>query len=83
MHFTTCYVHEAYWIPEPPFIRSGIDLKDYFLSFEMIPNMTYFRVRLGEFQEYRHLRCKSSKSGIYNFLSQFGYAESKNGGYQK
>ena len=23
------------------------------------------------------------KSGIYDFLSQFGYAESKNGGYQK
>ena len=25
-----------------PFIKSGIDLKDYFLSFKMIPNMTYF-----------------------------------------
>ena len=23
------------------------------------------------------------KSGIYDFLSQFGHAESKNGGYQK
>ena len=23
------------------------------------------------------------KHGIYDFLSQFGYAESKNGGYQK
>ena len=23
------------------------------------------------------------KSGIYGFLSQFGHAESKNGGYQK
>ena len=23
------------------------------------------------------------KSGIYDFLSQFEYAESKNGGYQK
>ena len=23
------------------------------------------------------------KGGIYDFLSQFGYAESKNGGYQK
>ena len=31
-----------------PFIRSGIDLIDYFLSFKMIPNLMYFLVDKGE-----------------------------------
>ena len=40
-------------------------------------------LRVDEFLKKDIWGANRGKSGMYDFFSQFGYAESKNGGYQK